>query len=480
MRRVLPGILGLGIAILLVTGALGQPNAAIEESYDSDCYSCHWNWSPVAMKTMYRIQPPSVTGDVGGVMDIVVQVDNAWIAELVHFEPVLDISQAPSLTFLDGQDPLVELLDGTITVNPATPTAPQVGEVPIHVAGNTTDLLLRVTPVRTGPTGPDITVLVFPPAHDEPALTVNDAGRGAAETVAVSGADAIANLGLGDWRIEVQAPFEPGVLAEPRFTVDHQAYYNSSASDRQFLVRDAVIAGGASTLFTWSVMAAAEPSADEVALVTVNATAYYDHSSPTDPDYGNFTKSIEVPVKSGGAGKVTVGTAGTAVDPAAVLNAGPSMARISEAVGYATAFLLIGSVWSGGLFGKASRRQLNRVFSSARRRVAFHNFVSYGLTVAALVHLILFIIETNYEWTLGIIWGGIAFLAMIGLGVTGAMQVPMIRRWNYPSWRWTHLVLAIASIVFTIVHLLLDGTNFGFVQEAIGYEDPFPDKGQLS
>jgi hypothetical protein len=48
----------------------------------------------------------------------------------------------------------------------------------------------------------------------------------------------------------------------------------------------------------------------------------------------------------------------------------------------------------------------------------------------------------------------------------------MIRRWNYATWRWSHYGLAVASIVFTLVHFALDGAHFGFVQEWLGWNDP--------
>ncbi len=462
------GLLFIG-AVILAAAATAQPNAAIEEAYDAQCYSCHWNWSPTAMKTMYRIIPiPGVEAAVGEEFEYTVQVQNAWIADMIHWEPNLDVANAPSLSFTGGEEPTNLLLDGVLERE--TPTQPYAEEITFDVLGNTTDLVVVVTPSQTGGLSPDIslTLVTGDGTRLEP---IDRSGPGGAEQFELHDAAEIAGLGLGTWTAIVQGG-DTAVLA-PQVTLRADAWYNISATTKQFLVSDTDVGPGLSILFTWNLRADTVPGPEEAIRVTVNGTAYYDHVGPEE-DYGNFTKHVDIPVSDSG-GNVLLGT-GVAVDPTALVTGGVSMARVSEAVGYATTFLLIASVWTGGMFGKASRRNLNHVFGSARRRVAFHNFVSYGLTAAALVHLVLFIIETNYEWTLGIIWGGIAFLAMAGLGVTGALQVPIIRRWNYPTWRWTHLGLAIASLAFTVIHLLLDGANFGFVQEAIGYSDPFPDK----
>jgi hypothetical protein len=136
-------------------------------------------------------------------------------------------------------------------------------------------------------------------------------------------------------------------------------------------------------------------------------------------------------------------------------------------------FLLVFSMITGGVFGKATRRWQNHLFRSAKRRVAFHNFVSYLLTFFAAAHTALFLWEPGFPWTLGMIWGTGALVAMMLLGVTGALQVPMVRRWNYATWRWTHLALALASVLLTIVHVLLDGANFTEFAEWVGWDDPF-------
>jgi hypothetical protein len=61
---------------------------------------------------------------------------------------------------------------------------------------------------------------------------------------------------------------------------------------------------------------------------------------------------------------------------------------------------------------------------------------------------------------------------MLGLGVTGALQVPMIRRWSFAAWRWSHYGLAVATIVFTLAHMGLDGAHFSAVQDWLGWDDP--------
>ncbi len=495
LRRV-PGrplaLVGLLVAVaVLVVAQKGGEEGFIPEKQTS-CWPCHAAW-PTPLKSMYDILPPEEAGaPLGTPFEYTVRVRNPWLSDLVYFEPSLDLSDAPSLRFVSDQEPIEDRADGVIPVAlGSAPDQPSRAFVSFFVPEGASSLAISLVPGNLDPnTGPDLTMRLYPglsAPEGEPTLVVDNVSRGGVETFTVPDPAAFREQGLayGNWTVEAEFVLLDPDADPPRFNVpqsqvpfevDYQVGFELGDDPVQYLNRRATVDPDGSTLFKWHLQALAEPVAGEKVAVTVNATAYYKHNAGSSPDdYANFTKSMVVPVMARDGGAAIEPEGGIVVGAPPVI--GVSLFRISEAVGYASAFLLVASVWTGGMFGKASRRQLNRAFGSAKRRVAFHNFLSYGLTAAALAHLVVFLVENAFYWTLGLIWGGLALLAMLGLGVTGAFQVGIIRRWNYGTWRWTHYGLAVAAIVFTIVHLLLDGANFGAVQDALGWHDPLDPRG---
>lgn len=486
------GLRAAPVAVLVVVAfamvALGQGPEALDER-STTCWPCHVAW-PTPLKSFYNVVPPDAQAAPGDVFDYTVQVQNPWLHDILFLSPSLDLSAAPSLKFFDGRQPIETLLDGTITIDPARAQEPQTGYVVFEVPTGATDLslqLLEVDPFLDQ----DLEMWIYPGTAEPngtPAVVVDAAGPGGAESWVADPAagQGLAQLGAGNWTVQAVAYLAPeGGVPNPLvrnvpFRVQATVEFNANEETTQFLSQAVHIGPGQSDLVTWRLEALGTPGPEEKATLRVDAMVHWNHlpSSAAD-DYANITKTLELSVvDQGGQVLVTGGDAAVLAVPNPVV--GVSMASVSEAVGYASAFLLVASVWTGGMFGRASRRQLNHVFGTAKRRVAFHNFLSYGLTLAAAVHLVLFIIETKYHWTLGLIWGSIAMLAMLALGVTGALQVPMIRRWNYALWRWSHLLLAIGSLVFTLVHLLLDGAHFGDVQQWVGWTDPLDRRGLLN
>ncbi len=483
---------GLGLAV-------AQPGNESEEVYSGGgCYGCHRIWSPVPMKTMYRILPPEKAADIGSEFSYGVEVQQAWVAQppwpkLMRFEANLNVTQAPSLGFTSDISPLLGVQSyGVIPASTSATQAPKA-HVSIDVPVRASDLVITLSPNSTDPSalGDELTMKVYPMRPNvggSPTYIINSTGPGESVRFVVHGGGNITALGIGKWGIQAELN---ATTTEPRkayfapnpipFTVTVDAYFNTTGEGLQYVLLNREVEAGQSTIIPFRLFAVAVPAPGENVVVTVNTLAFYPHSAgPVRDDWGNFTKTYKVQVFERD-GKLVIGPP-TNATPAATIAAPAtlfSLDRISEAVGYLSAFLLIASIVSGGMFGAASRRSINRIFGTARRRVAFHNVLSYFLTLAAGIHTVLFVIEANYEWTLGIIWGGIALLAMLGLGVTGALQVSMVRTWSYGWWKWTHYGLAVAAITFTIVHMLLDGANFGMVQDAVGWDDPFPDNSEV-
>ena len=436
---------------------------------------------------------------MGKSFDLSLTVQKAWNKggpnggyQVKAGEVDIDLRGAPSLQFDPNVEDYRADATGSITLNPAAPTTPQGNVTPILIPAGVSSITFRVTPSNQGPDGPDLTLIVGP-AGQGVSIRQPSGGRGQGIELVLVSENATPYIGtLVDVGAETQmvdnSVVPPVILTATSvaFSIEVVASFDlQNVRTFQGTFPKVLSGPGASFLLPVPLIATAEPQAGEQVRITVNTTGYGDHPGVPGTggtiDWGNFTDPakdgavtplvIDVTMKDG---KVMLTPQETVIVRPSVQN-GATMVTISEVIGYAAAFLLISSIASGGMLGKASRRSLNTLFGSAKRRVAFHNFLSYGIILASLVHMVLFLIEAFYEWTLGLIWGGLATLAMLGLGVTGALQVPMIRRWSYGVWRWNHYGMTVAVIVFTLVHMLLDGVHFGDVQGFLGWKDPLRD-----
>lgn len=473
----------------------------------SQCWSCHGPdvWVPDMDPVLVAV-PEAQTLTVGTRHDLALRVVNSWMVaskefELMGFVASLDGSQAPSLRFASDQDAAhIGPLEGRIPFDPvgqasdpaSLPGLPDYltrahsGHVVVRIPEGATEVMFNVQPLPTASGGlPDVRVALYPgtshPSGD-PIREVDEAGPGEAESLHLEGTEVFAAYGYGEWAVEASAfVVDPEsawlvpTVGDLRFTVEMTAWFDTSGSTLAVATQEGAIRSGEELRLSWPMAVVQQPVPGEVLRGFVNVTGHYEHPG-AEPDWQDFAIPFEIPL-SFEAGQPSWGSPATVV----ALEKPPllALAEVSEAVGYATGFLILASVWSGGLFGHASRRHLNAVFQSGKRRVAFHNALSYGILVFAFVHTVLFLVEVNYHWLLGVLWGGLSLLALVLLGVTGAFQVPIIRRWSYAAWKWTHFGLALAAILFAGVHILLDGTNFSSVQEAIGWHDPLvPDARQ--
>lgn len=489
MNRKLLALFAVVVATAATVTGQGQEHVPVQES---QCWSCHspGNWNPPMDQVALVV--PEATDLVAGPTNLGLRIHNGWIVQdrdfqLSEFTVSLNIAEAPSMRFRSDQRPVaVGPIEGTVAYDPVSQANPDDvfglpdylerdhrGHIQIDVPDGATRLTLEVTPEDTVGPGPDLAVHIH--AGDEPgirpAFTVDAAGPGETETIEVSGAD-FGALGYGTWTIEVST--HPNDANNGRvgtgdieFVVAGQASFELDEATLAVAGSDAEVMSGESVLLDWPVELVGTPLPGERVVGILNVTGHYRHDG-IEPDWAWFTIPFEVPLHDGTA--PAWGLAGTVV--AFQEPPGISLATVSEVIGYMTAALMLLSMWSGGIFGRASRGRLNRIFGTAKRRVAFHNLLSYGIILFALIHFVVFLVEINYHWLHGILWGGASILSLLGLGVTGALQVPMIRRWDYATWKWTHFGMAIAAVAFALVHVLLDGTHFGSVQEAVGWVDP--------
>jgi hypothetical protein len=485
------------LASLMLVAGLASVQATGDDRLKPEALASCWDCHRVVqgecppLQTFATLVPASEAGALpGGPFDLPVQVQNAWCADFYAVRVNLNLTNAPSLGFVSGVPTVAQVVDAAIALDPQQAQREQRSQpMMVDIPAGETHLDVHLRP-PAGLTGSDLALLVYPPGTDldgAPPITRDEGAQGAEETYVLEGRAALTEKGYGRWTFFAQARLVPAngggiVVPSPDQDVPFQLEVNArsdSADTRIGSVTGAdpghPVAKAATLPVTFQLVALAPPAEGERVSLSVDVWPHYFHNNnrPAEDDDENVTKVHPVDIPVVNEGGRTVVRSGAAPDTVVgtVVN-GPTMATASEAVGYATAFLLVSSVGTGGMFGKASRRGLNHVFGSAKRRVAFHNFLSYGILLAAAVHATLFIIEAAYEWTLGLIWGGLAVLALVGLGVTGAIQVPLIRSWSYGAWRWTHYGMAVAAIVFTLVHVALDGVHFTDIQRALDWSDP--------
>lgn len=136
-------------------------------------------------------------------------------------------------------------------------------------------------------------------------------------------------------------------------------------------------------------------------------------------------------------------------------------------VGFVTLVLIPAALVTGGVFGRGSRRWLNRVTGGAKRRVLWHMAMSWGIIVLATAHLLLALVESQFLWTKGIFWGGVAWVLLITLGGTGYLQARIIKGWGYRAWRHVHLWPAVGVFVFGLAHAVLDGSDLTALRDLL-------------
>ncbi|HUR61707.1 MAG TPA: ferric reductase-like transmembrane domain-containing protein [Candidatus Thermoplasmatota archaeon] len=488
-------LLGILTVALLALGALAasgqQGGAHYVGVRDSSCWSCHASWTPPLKRSANLVPGDPVAGAVGSTIPYTVQVQNAWRTEIRAYVLTIDLRNAPSLNFASGQAPIkdeVRQLVIPAANDPASLGSARQADTRINITVPASSSSLVIAPQDTNPTtGPSLVGYMVGPDGNETTYPSTGPGKPIPVADPFTGRSGSFRVGA---RVLPPNPSSPSPtlpsVSQVPFTVTYSAEFNleglrevpiSWQSPQPLPFPDKAV--GKIQLVRGLNFTVAKAAGDgESIRFWFNSTVHYTHVASPDPrapgggDWANWTQEpLEVPVKLDGE-KVRLEPTSTVVERPTLIN-GPTLTTTSEVLGYAASFLIVSSIASGGMFGKASRRGMNNLFGSAKRRVAFHNFLSYGIILVALVHMVLFLIPGDFVWTRGLIWGGLSILAMLGLGVTGAMQVPMIRRWNYGTWRWTHYGMTVAVILFTILHMLLEGVHFGDVQEALNYSDPF-------
>ncbi len=485
------------VVLALSQAQLGPPT----DVQSSRCWTCHKQGGTVEgtpLKVMSSLHPPdSLALKQGEPAPLRLEVRNEWLATLHNIAGTLDLSKAPSLAFQPPPDPQLGVKrTGTLAFDAATVNQPErSASLVVGVPAGATDVRITLTPDRTtGPDAPDLILRLWGdsvPTTSQRATTVDATTKGGSEVFHVRDPDTLAAMGYGNWTATAA---EAGIAVKPDaaaleaqgFSVTMDAWFNLTGDRTQLAASTARLDGRSdgpkSTTLQWNLFVREAPKEGEELVFTVTTVASFTHPAQFNAvDDWAFVQTLRVPIEppppttSGGPAPVTtIHLNNTKPPPVATAEAAFALSEksVGEAVGYFTTFVMVVSLITGGLLGGASRRWLNRVLTSAQRRIAFHNLTSYAILLAAAAHTGLFLHEAAFPWSVGLLWGGLAILAMVVLGITGAWQLPLIRSWHYTPWRVVHYTAAVAATVFTVLHVALDGINFVGFQKSIDWHDP--------
>ncbi|MHB8605944.1 MAG: hypothetical protein ACYDCK_11885 [Thermoplasmatota archaeon] len=449
---------GSAVAVLVLAApSLAQVPVHVKsgEFSNAECYSHHREEGFRSMDLF----PDSVTQVAkDGTFRFHLTVADPWLHQLKNVEGYVNVSGAPGITFPGEKAPTHQVIDGSVAASPVAPTS---DAKTFNVADNATEVNILFDGDAGAPVPSD---WQFSLASANGKFTANSTGPaptvGSPTTVHRALHIPYSNVsagGQGAWKVL----FRHGSSAQAatyRATVD--VYYNLSRSTERLLKGPDLVPAHGQTTFTFDLVVGNKTGPVKLVYGAV-LDAYNKHTDPNAMDDGIYDKwgTIEFTI-----GDTTqVGNIGTQVfvakDPAPVERAW------GQIVGFAASFLMIPSLVLGGVFGRSTVTGLNALMGAARRRVLWHNAASFVLLGAVILHLLLFLAESFWPWAHGILWGGLALAAIIGLGFSGAMQRRLVAHWGFERWRFTHYTLGVLVVVFMLVHLAADGTHFQFVRD---------------
>lgn len=485
-RLVLPLVLLLMVAVAVAQIDENPPPEAGTALEPSNCYRCHGSGIGMGLTSLYSISASSTTPRLDAPLQLNVTVRNDWVAELRDLSARIDLADAPDIGFTGRPPPVLGIeRRGNLTFDALDPsdlvnvTQERTTRLEMPLPAGATALRIRLIPEGAGDDAPNLELRLWPPATDtrgDPALVIDEAGRGGTETLRVP--TTTSTLRSGVWLAEVaQAPCDPladrSCLRDQAFSLLGDAWFNITGGARQqtrpLRVLDGQdLAAPQTASVGWTLYLREAPEGNQTIRVLVNTTAHFKHNhNSARYDDWPFTQNLSLPIRLGGGVEVL----------AAPVEAAPESTHSvvlhwSESLGYAAAFALLASIVSGGAFGRASKRAVDRLVGGARRRVAFHIVLSYLLTVVAVAHTVVFLLEVTYHWSVGLLWGGLALLFMVLVGANGALQLPIIRAWGYPAWKFLNQFFTWALVLALLLHMGLDGANFDWLQDRVGWRDP--------
>lgn len=467
-------LLGGGLmAVLLLAGLPGLGQGVTEpagELADAECYG-HHKQEGFRSFDLY----PTLISQVpkGKEFEFQMLIRNPWLHEVRDLFAYVDVTDAPGIQLEGGKDPDERPLTGE-TIE-GGPTQYATRTYPIEVEVNATELVVALsgTPGTQVPApilrdrradfdlslaSPDGSIVLTgpdPSPLDENILN-SEGPYTWVEDVRVNQRN-LTNAGPGVWTLTVAYR---GPDAEGAYDLFTGVYYNQTG----IILRQGppVLMPNEEASFTFRLKVKDAEGLQRMRYGGL-AVAYHEHTDKNIGDIGNYDKWNTMQFETGAELRVQ-GIANVPGGGADTL--GPILRRWSQVLGFAGSFLLVPSLVFGGTFGKGSVVAMNKWFGGPRRRVLFHNSMSFWLLGVSLLHMLLFLYEAFWNWSHGLLWGGLALACMIGLGVTGATQRSFVARWGFNRWRFVHFAMGILVLVFVLVHMVADGSHLAPIRAA--------------
>ncbi|MDX1611970.1 MAG: hypothetical protein R3185_06340 [Candidatus Thermoplasmatota archaeon] len=464
-RRAL--ILLVALALLIGLG----PSAWSQKVPRATCLDCH---EAEGMKYAVIQSTPFVEVPTGEAQELEITVSNPWLHDLTAALVTVDLTQAPGLSF-DTNDPLH--LEENVTLTPA----PGQGNVtlPFEVLPGATGVVARMeqSPDTSGQGAQDVDTRLTSPEGPTARAPRDGAPESATDLTREPGparpveqyafrAEAVAARGTGTWNLTaflaqpVTGPNTGGPV-DVHLVVD--VYYNATRTQSRLISETIGPGGSETTAFTIKGSNAGQ------AQVRINTTltSYYAHPSGIGAqDEGNTTLRRGSNFTIGE--RLELGEAGPAVPPTPPISWKLNARIWGEATGFIGLFMVPISLVLGGAFGRQNVLWVNKITKSARIRVLWHNTLSFFLLGISLLHLLLFLYEEVYDWSVGMVWGGLGTIGLIGLAVTGGFQRWFARRMGYAKWRLLHIAMAVLFVATVLAHVLVDGAHFDIFRDWLG------------
>ena len=112
----------------------------------------------------------------------------------------------------------------------------------------------------------------------------------------------------------------------------------------------------------------------------------------------------------------------------------------------------------------------NRLFKTAKRRIAFHCALSYEVLILSVFHLATLAYGPYREliWIWEVILGELALVIMVLISINGIFQKRIIRWWGYENWRRIHAWGTYLATFLLVIHMVFNGSHFAWLRELMG------------
>ncbi|MBW3581836.1 MAG: ferric reductase-like transmembrane domain-containing protein [Euryarchaeota archaeon] len=475
-NRLLVGLgLLLTVTVLTTTGLAqsgGDPRNTSDDFYDAIdgalCMAHHEQegFRPMLISLVQRYPQMAI----GETQNLQVSIRNPWKHTVHDIAVTVNTSAAPNVMVLTGDLPPAlenDNLQHTLVQGEHTADKPLSQNLEVLENATTVRVYAKVVEARLADASgdrlqsPKIGLSVKGPS--EAADPVKATGSDRAKSVKVQGDD-IAKHGFGNWRVNVW--YDSGIDDEITIQMGMFVYYNATASTEFtfFAGSDVVLRQDESVTIEIPLQIT---SADEATLdFAVQTRTHWIHQPGSNAvNNGQFFRFMKMNTKGGDQFISVADTSAPQIVGAQV----DLMNLFTRIIGFAAAFIIPIAMVTGGMFGKGSRRVMNKWIGGARKRVLWHSSMSWMIIVIASLHFVFALIETRFTWERGLFWGGVGWALLMSLGVTGYWQVQMIKRWNYRTWRHVHLWSAVGVFVFAGMHTLVEGSDLQVVRDAMPF-----------